>query len=106
MGVGVHLLEVLEHQVAGALHQLVDIFGGHTNSGDRLQNTDLELATGEGAAGRVVDVGVAFGHNGQDGQLGLDGQVEGALLEGQEVSRVQARAGALGENPNARLDNM
>lgn len=101
-----HLLEVLEHHVAGALHQLVDIVGGHTDSGDRLQNTDLELATGEGAAGRVVDVRVSLGHNGQDGQLGLDGQVEGALLEGQEISRVQARAGALGENPDARLENM
>lgn len=99
----VHLLEVLEHQVAGALHQLVDIIGGHANGGDRLQNTDLELATGEGAAGRVVDVGVALSNNGQDGQLSLDGEVEGALLEGQEISRVQSRTGSLGENPDAGL---
>lgn len=103
MGEDIHLPEVLEHHVASALHQLVDIAGSHANGGDGLQNTDLELTTREGTAGRVVDVGVSLGDNGQDGQLGLDGKVEGALLEGQEISGVQTRTGALGENPDAGL---
>lgn len=46
---------------------------------------------------------VTLRDDGKDGELGLDGEVEGALLEGEEVGRVKAGASSLREDPDSRL---
>jgi hypothetical protein len=48
-------------------------------------------------------VRVTLRDDGEDGELGLDGEVEGALLEGEEVGLVEARASSLREDPDSRL---
>ncbi len=47
------------------------------------------------------DVAVVGGDDGHDGDLGLDGEVEGALLEGQQGGLLGVAAGALGEHVDA-----
>ena len=46
----------------------------------------------------VEDVAVVCDDNGNDGDAGLDGEVEGALFEGEEVWGVVVGAGAFGED--------
>lgn len=46
---------------------------------------------------------VSLRDNGQDGELGLDSEMECSLLEGQQISSVQTRASAFGEDPDAGL---
>lgn len=46
---------------------------------------------------------VALGDDGEDGELSLDGEVEGALLEREEVGLVQTGASSLREDPDSRV---
>lgn len=48
---------------------------------------------------------VTLRDDGKDGILGLNGKVEGSLLEGQKISRVETRACSLWEDPNSRLSS-
>ena len=43
--------------------------------------------------------------NWKDGILRLNGKMEGSLLEGQKISRVETRACSLWEDPDSRLSS-
>lgn len=79
---------MLQHHLTRLLHQVVHIIRRHAFRRDGLQHPDLQLAAGEGSLRRVVDVAVPRRHNRQHGQLCLDRQVEGSLLERQQVGCV------------------
>jgi hypothetical protein len=90
--------QLLEHRVARLLHERVDVLRGHALGADRREDADVDDAGAERALLDVQDVCVVCNDDGDDGDLGLDGEVERALFEGQQLRLVGVGARALGED--------
>lgn len=100
MGGGADAREFFTHELVASVHEVVDIGDTHALRRYGRHDRNYDIAAVKLLLLLVHEV-VLRVDDGQDGDLAVDGHVEGALLEGVDLSRVAARA--LREHPQLQV---
>jgi hypothetical protein len=90
--------QLLQHRIPCPDHQAIHIRGRHALGRNRGQHADIDGAGVEYLLLHVQYVGVVCDGDGDDGDLGLDGEMEGTLLEGEQHGLFGIGACAFGED--------
>lgn len=98
----IHVLQLFEHEVSDLFGEVGGVFGGEVFGGDGREDFDSDGSGFESGFG-VEETVVVFADDGDDGCACLDGEMEGTLLEREQIGGGKAGSCTLGENPETEF---